>query len=205
MICPPHAIRHLVSRETQARLEQFERLVRKWSSTINLVSKSQLGALWERHIWDSAQIWPHLPAQGLHVALGSGGGFPGIVLAIIARSEAPKMRFQLIESDARKSVFLKTAVRELDLACDVTRSRYEDIPALYCDSLTARALASLSELLEAAERHMKPSGVAIFPKGAQWQAEVLAAEAIWAFHLTAMPSMTSGVASLLKIKDITRV
>ena len=105
-----------VSRETAERLELLCALVRKWTPTINLVSRSTVADIWSRHVLDSAQIWRFRPEKLSNwVDLGSGGGFPGLVIAALAAQDAPEMVMTLVESDTRKTVFLQTAAREMGL------------------------------------------------------------------------------------------
>ena len=105
-----------VSRETYDNLRAFEELVRKWTVKINLISPTTIGQIWDRHIVDSVQVWAQAPENATSwVDIGSGGGFPGIVLAILAKELRPEMAFTLIESDQRKCAFLRTAARELGL------------------------------------------------------------------------------------------
>lgn len=194
-----------VSRETLHDLESFKTLVEKWTAKINLVSKPSIPKIWERHILDSAQLYDLAAPAGHWVDLGSGGGFPAIVLAILSKGEADPRRFTLVESDQRKSAFLRTAIRELDLCAQVQTSRIESLPPLDADILSARALSDLSALIGFASQHMKPTGTAIFPKGERWQAEVEAARQIWSFEYSAKASETNPAAAILTIKDIVRV
>lgn len=205
MTMVPIELCNFVSRETQQNLASYVALIEKWNAKINLVAPSQIAEIWPRHIWDSAQIWPHLPTVMQHVDLGSGGGLPGLVLAIISKELSPRTRFSLIESDIRKAVFLRTVARDLGLNVAVHDKRFQFVPPARAGSMTARALASLNDLMFAAERHLSPDGVALFSKGARWSEEVVAAEANWSFHLEVIPSITEPQAAILKIKDIRRV
>ena len=135
-----------VSRETFEKLKAFAELVRKWNPKINLVSKDSLNDLWSRHILDSVQIFELVPGPGKWVDLGSGGGFPGIVISILNQEER-NFDVVMVESDQRKSAFLRTAIRELDLAAKVKTERIEELECLEADVLSARALADLTKLL----------------------------------------------------------
>ncbi|MEO0937387.1 MAG: 16S rRNA (guanine(527)-N(7))-methyltransferase RsmG [Pseudomonadota bacterium] len=194
-----------VSRETHDRLSAYVLLLQKWNPSINLVAKSQTDDLWHRHIWDSAQIWPHIADTASHIDLGSGGGLPGLVLAILCKDHALHVQVSLVESDIRKAVFLRTVTRELGLNVRVHDKRHQFVPPARATSLTARALSSLTDLLGAAERHLVPEGVAVLPKGQSWREEVEAARASWTFNLEVIPSITDHNAALLKIKEIRRV
>ena len=194
-----------VSRETLVRLEEYAALLAKWNPVINLVSKSTLPDVWQRHMRDSAQLWPLCPKGArLWVDIGSGGGFPGIVIAILAAELAPEMRVILIESDQRKATFLRTVAQALGLALRVESQRAEDVPPLGADVVSARALTSLSGLLPLAQRHLAENGVAIFPKGQSAAQELTDALELWQFSVTKTPSETDHQAVVLQIRDIAR-
>ena len=194
-----------VSRETLERLFAYCALVEKWNPAINLISKSGISEIWDRHVIDSAQIIRRMPsAAGLWCDLGSGGGFPGIVLAILAKELQPETRMILVEADRRKSVFLSEASRLLDIAVSVKTLRIEDLEPQNVDVLTARALAPLSTLCGYAYRHLKPQGVAIFPKGAAATREIEAAQKLWRFNCDAMQSHTDSEAVVLAVRGIQR-
>lgn len=194
-----------VSRETYERLTAYHDLVLKWSPKINLISKSSIPDLWERHIWDSAQVVDIAPKTGSWVDIGSGGGFPGIVAAIFSKESTPERVVTMIESDHRKAAFLRTVVRELRLNAQVLVKRVEAATPQNADILSARALSDLSHLLEFAKRHLNPNGVALFPKGETWEKEVNAASESWSFHCNAHTSRTNPRAAILEIRDIERV
>lgn len=194
-----------VSRETLKKLELFASLVEKWTPKINLISKSSVPDIWDRHITDSTQLFGLTTGEGLWVDLGSGGGFPGIIVAILATQEASKWRIMLVESDQRKSAFLRTAIRELGLTATVISERIESIDPLCADVISARALGDLSTLIGFAEMHLKPDGTALFPKGQSWQKEHDDAQRQWSYTCEPIRSETNPSAAVLKIKDITRV
>lgn len=194
-----------VSRETLDKLKAFVALVEKWTVKINLISKASIPHIWNRHIVDSAQLFELAPKQGHWVDIGSGGGFPGVVLAILASENPDPLRFTLVESDQRKCAFLRTASRELDLGVTVRSERIESIEPLKADILTARALADLSDLLGFADRHLLPTGLALFPKGAQWKKEDREARKLWSYDCEPVKSKTSADAAILSIKEIARV
>ncbi|MGC1494947.1 MAG: 16S rRNA (guanine(527)-N(7))-methyltransferase RsmG [Sulfitobacter sp.] len=194
-----------VSRETYEKLQQFVQLVEKWNPKINLVSKASISDIWERHILDSIQLFNIAPKTGKWVDLGSGGGFPGIVVAIMAYGDQTKHHVTLVESDQRKSVFLRTAIRELGLNAKVISDRVESIAPLEADIISARALSDLSLLLEYSHLHLLPSGVALFPKGERWEKEHSGAQQLWSYTCEPIKSTTNPSAAVLKIKDIARV
>ncbi len=195
-----------VSRETFARLEAFSALVLKWTEKINLIAKGTKDDIWHRHILDSAQVWTGAPKAWTHwVDIGSGGGFPGIVVACIAVEKRPGTRFTLIESDQRKATFLRTAARELGLPVTVIANRIEAVEPQRADVLSARALASLDLLLNFAEIHLSPTGTALFQKGRGADQEISEAKSKWTFDFTCLPSITDPEANLICIRDIARV
>lgn len=194
-----------VSRETTDLLTQFSELVERWTVRINLISKASVDGIWERHVADSAQLFELAPEFEHWVDLGSGGGFPGIVIAIIAKEARPEGRITLVESDLRKATFLRTAIRELGLNAKVIAERIEELPPLGADVLSARALADLPALLEFTELHLAKSGTAIFPKGQNWRKEDEAARQLWSYSLDPVKSKTSAEAAILLIKDVSRV
>lgn len=194
-----------VSRETFDNLSIFVALVQKWTAKINLISKSSIDHIWERHISDSAQLFDLAPKAGKWVDLGSGGGFPGIVVAILSKGFGSDHQFTLVESDQRKAVFLRTAIRELVLDATVISDRIENIAPLGADILSARALAELGTLVGFADRHLAPTGTALFPKGAQWEKEDKSARCMWSYECEMIKSISHPEAAILKIKDISRV
>jgi 16S rRNA (guanine527-N7)-methyltransferase len=194
-----------VSRETLDKLQAFADLVQKWTSKINLISKPSVPEVWDRHILDSAQLYDLAPSSGHWIDIGSGGGFPGIVVCILAQGQGADQTFTLVESDQRKSTFLRTAIRELSLDARVLTQRIEEIAPMQADILSARALADLDALLGFAEMHLKPGGTALLPKGAQWEKEHRDAQIQWSYDCDPIKSKTNPDAAILKIKDIARV
>ncbi len=203
MVIAPDGIN--VSRETIEDLGKFHDLLLKWNPKINLVSKSSIPVIWERHIWDSVQIVP-IGGDGHHwVDIGSGGGFPALIVAIMAKSDHPTRKVTMVESDQRKAAFLRTVVRELALNAEVVVKRVEACVGLQADVLSARALADLDQLLGYADKHLSKSGKALFLKGETWENEVEIARRTWSFDLRVHQSKTSPSAAILEIKDIARV
>jgi 16S rRNA (guanine527-N7)-methyltransferase len=161
--------------ELETKLRAFEALVRRWSAKINLVSRADLETLWSRHFQDSLALIPYIPENTTHaIDLGSGAGFPGLVLAI-----ATDIPFTLIESDKRKAAFLTDAAREFSAPVKVLAQRIEDAKPAPAPLITARALAPLDKLLGLALPHLAPNGVCLFPKGENAEAEITAAEPHW--------------------------
>jgi len=191
-----------VSRETAGRLDGFLELLLRWNSRINLVSGKDLGTLRERHLADSLQLLPLVPAgKGALVDLGSGGGFPGMVLA--AALERP---VHLVESDRRKAAFLQAAAAELGLShVAVHPVRIEALRLPPAAVVTARALAPLAVLLPWAATLLAPEGVALFPKGRAAAEELAAAEAAgWTMSVEQFKSKTDPNAILFRMSGIRR-
>lgn len=195
-----------VSRETMGRLEAYVALLEKWNPRINLVAKSTISEAWTRHIVDSAQVFKLAPAGARHwVDLGSGGGFPGLVVAIMAIEGATDFQMTLVESDTRKATFLRQVIRETGAAAQVKTTRIEQLTPLNADVLSARALADLGVLCGFAERHLAADGVALFQKGATWEKELAEAQKTWRFDCQVINSETDPAAVILKLKGISRV
>lgn len=194
-----------VSRETSDKLAQFAQLVEKWTAKINLISKPSIPHIWDRHIRDSVQLYQHAPIRNHWVDLGSGGGFPAIVLALMSQQDGRQTKFTLVESDQRKCVFLRTAIRELGLDASVINDRIEKIAPLNADILSARALANLKMLVGFADVHLAEDGVALFPKGSNWEAEDVDARKVWQYTCDPIPSETDPSAAVLRIKEISHV
>ena len=196
-----------VSRETLGRLEQLGALLAKWNPAINLVAKSTLPEAWTRHILDSAQLFRLAPDRVSHwVDLGSGGGFPGLVIAVLASEFDSARRVTLVESDQRKATFLRQAAREMGLSnVAVLTDRIEQAAPLAGQVVSARALAPLPQLCAFAQRHLAPGGLALFPKGAKHAEEVAEAGREWHFDLTVHPSDTDSSAVVLELRTIRHV
>jgi 16S rRNA (guanine527-N7)-methyltransferase len=194
-----------VSRETMARLRDLETEVQRWTKTVNLVSRSSVEHLWERHIVDSAQVFTVCPCTARRwLDLGSGGGFPGLVVAILGEQLLPDLRVTLVESDQRKATFLRQTANKLGLSVEVLAKRIESLPPHAADVISARALAPLVELLNLSAPHMKPDTTAVFPKGGRHAEEIAEARNFWAFELETIASASQPDAALLIIRKLTR-
>ena len=195
-----------VSRETFDDLERYVTLLKKWTKRINLISAATIPVIWDRHVRDSVQVYRSISnSDGIWLDVGSGGGLPGIVLAIIRKHEAPGVKTVLIESDLRKATFLRAVSRELDLRAEVISKRIEAADPVGASVISARALGPLEALLGFAERHLAPGGHAVFPKGETWQKEVDNARKTWRFDLDVVQSETDKKAAILIIGGIARV
>lgn len=193
-----------VSRETFERLTQYVELVKRWNPKINLVSRKSLEDIWNRHIKDSVQVYRCAGSFENWADLGSGGGFPGMVCAIMAIEDAPDARFTFIESDQRKSAFLRNVARECGTKCTVVSKRIEAVEPLNADILSARALSDLRTLLSFCDRHLGKKGLALLPKGERWKKELEEAREEWKFDVDPITSLTEPQAVILKIKGVSR-
>ena len=193
-----------VSRETEARLAVYVALLLKWTPQINLIAPSTVPAIAERHITDSLQLLDHLGTlPATWVDIGSGGGLPGLVVAAALPASTG---VTLIESDARKCAFLRTAVRAMDLEnVEIINRRIESAAPQNADIVSARALAPLDRLLPLVARHLSPDGTALLPKGRGWRDEIVTARRDWQFDFDALPSRTDEDAVILKISKVSRV
>ncbi|MDA1237837.1 MAG: 16S rRNA (guanine(527)-N(7))-methyltransferase RsmG [Proteobacteria bacterium] len=195
-----------VSRETLTSLLEYEKILSVWTKKINLISAGSVDNIWARHILDSAQIFLKIPKGVNTVAdLGSGAGFPGMVLAILARELRPELNFKLVESDQRKAVFLREVSRILDVSVSVVDSRIEKLNALDVDIVTARALAPLVVLFGYAERHLRVGGIGIFLKGERFIPEIKEALLDWEFKIKKEESETNNNSFILTITELRRL
>lgn len=168
-----------VSRETQERLAAFVALLTRWNMRINLVSRASMEVVWERHILDSAQLYPLADeTDGTWVDLGSGGGLPGLVIAILT-AEDRRFHVTMVEADERKCAFLQQAISTLDLPATIENDRVERLASATASVISARALAPLSQLLTMSQQFTVPETRLLFPKGRNLEAELTAAREAW--------------------------
>ena len=189
-----------VSRETRDQLETLVNTLARWQKAINLVGKATLEEIWVRHILDSAQLAPLVPHEAKRlVDLGSGGGFPGLVVAALR----PNLEVTLIEADARKGAFLGEAGRRMGLKNQpkVVVARIEAAPPVKADVVTARALAPLGQLLAWVAPHRASTAICLFHKGKGWQAEVNEAMKDWDIEAQPFSSVTDRDSVLLRISQ----
>ena len=192
-----------VSRETFLRLKEYEKLLFKWNAKINLVSKSTLDNFWNRHVLDSAQFLSSVGEKaGKWVDLGSGGGLPGLVVAILSDEIEPVNKLFLVEADVRKAVFLKTVCRELGLKVEVYNNRIEELPPMSANIVSARALAPLKTLCLYAKNNLEKDGEAVFAKGENWKAELVEAQKKWIFSYEAVKSTLHEGSVVLVLRGI---
>lgn len=188
-----------------SKLDALVATLIKWNPRINLVAANSLTDVWTRHILDSAQLFEaHSVGTAVWVDLGSGGGFPGFVIAILAQARAPDLKVRLVESDQRKAAFLRTVSRETMTPVEVIVGRAEQIEPQSADIVSARALAPLNRLLDYAERHLVPGGRCVFLKGETHEEELRGALAIWQFTYQKEPSLSHPSGTVLSIGDLRR-
>ena len=186
---------------TEARLRAYAALLHTWNRRINLISSHDEAVLWERHILDSAQLAPLLPPPPASVIdLGSGAGFPGLVLSLVARRHV-----HLIEPDVRKAAFLREAIRVAQVDAEVHATRAETLGIAPANVITARGLAPLTRLLVLAEPLLLPGGICLFPKGRTVEDELTVARREWHMQVECFASRTDPAATLLRLRGIGRV
>ncbi|MFI4989239.1 MAG: 16S rRNA (guanine(527)-N(7))-methyltransferase RsmG, partial [Alphaproteobacteria bacterium] len=172
-----------------------------WQKAINLVAASTLPDLWRRHFLDSGQLMRFLPCRPCRlVDLGSGAGFPGLVLALLGAGEV-----DLVESDARKCAFLREAIRITAAPASLREGRIEGLSGRRYQVVTARALAPLDQLLGHAAALLEPDGVALLLKGRRVAEELTAARKAWKMQLECFPSEAEPGGRVLRVKEISRV
>ena len=194
-----------VSRETIVLLQRLGLLVEKWNKSINLISKKTVPEIWNRHILDSAQIfYANKKSFKKWLDMGSGAGFPGLVVAILAQDKNIGGEIILVESDKRKCVFLSTVKRELNLNLSIINNRIESCDSQQADVISARALADLPSLLDLSFNHLSDDTTLIFSKGKSWKEELDAAEKTWNFSWEAVTSITDAKSVVLKIGELSR-
>jgi len=187
------------------KFSAYQALLEKWQRRINLVSNTTLPDLWRRHFLDCAQLAPLIPDHTKTlVDLGSGAGFPGLVLALLLPSEN-RPDIHLIEADSRKATFLSEANRILETSVTIHARRIESVIDLKAGVITARALAPLERLLLQAERFMAPETVCLFLKGENASDELTAAEKGWKMKTVETASITHDQARILTLTEVSRV
>ena len=194
-----------VSRETLARLKIHAEMLLDWNTRQNLVSEGSLADLWRRHFWDSAQLAPYVPISATSlVDLGSGAGFPGLVMAEILRKR-PDFRVVLYEATAKKCRFLEAVVTRLDLPAEVRQGRIEDAASEIFDCITARACAPLPKLLVYAQRFWGKGSVALLLKGQNVEAELTESHKSWRMQAVRHQSRSDSSGVILEIRELHRV
>jgi 16S rRNA (guanine527-N7)-methyltransferase len=194
-----------VARETIHRLERYAELLARWQKSTNLVAPSTLPRLWPRHFADSAQIRGLAPEARLWLDLGSGAGFPGLVVAILQTGQ-PGFRMHLVESNKKKCAFLAEVVRETKAPVDIHAMRIEELGEsahrLRPDVVSARALAPLPRLFELAQPFCGSRTTGLFLKGREAESEIETAKMGWDFAATLHPSLTSADSHIVEVRAL---
>jgi len=189
-----------VSRETLQRLQAYEALLRRWQETINLVGSRTLEDVWRRHFLDSGQLCRLTQGAKTIVDIGSGGGFPGLVVAIMSGAQVT-----MVEADNRKAAFLREASRMTAANTEVIAGRAEAVPATPADAVTGRAVAPLAKLLSLSEPWIRPGGRCYFLKGSTVVDELTDARLIWDISCDLVPSLSVPTGAILCVKEFHRV
>jgi 16S rRNA (guanine527-N7)-methyltransferase len=195
-----------VSRETWERLEHLIDLLVSWQRTRNLVASSTIPHLWTRHVADSLQLLPLAPDARRWIDLGSGGGFPGLVIACALGGEAGA-EVHLVESVQKKAAFLRAAITEFSLSAIVHAARIEDFVSAApgrLDVVTARALAPLDRLIGYAIPLLKRGAIGLFPKGQDVEAELTQASKSWTIEADLIPSRTDPRGRIVRVRHASK-
>jgi 16S rRNA (guanine527-N7)-methyltransferase len=188
-----------VSRETLARLKAYADVLSDWNGRHNLVARSTMPQMWNRHFLDSAQLVPVIPATARNLAdLGSGAGFPGLVLAAIR----PDLAVSLFEATTKKCEFLATAAKRMGLKVAIENGRLEEMRPQVFDVVTARALAPLPKLLEYAHKFLGPNGICLFLKGQNVGSELTEAHKYWNMQTSQVMSQTDTSAAIVMVREL---
>lgn len=191
-----------LSENVKNKLKIYENNLKKWQSKINLVSSSTLNDVYERHFYDSLQLWELIPKNAKTlIDFGSGAGFPALVLAILNQEENNgKIKISLVESDARKCAFIEQTARLCGVQVSIINKRIEDVAPFEADVVTARALASLDKLLDYSRDFVSDKSLCLFLKGEKVDEEIENAKKKYRFDYEKISSQTNKNSSVLIIK-----
>ncbi len=192
-----------VSRETLKSFCEYESLLFKWNSKINLISKNTLADIWSRHFLDSGQIIKHVDASRKRwVDVGSGAGFPGMVISLLLRDRKIDCELILVEKNTKKVFFLNEVIRKLDLNVKVLNDDIRTLEPLNADILTARAFSDLNDLMQIANIHRKEKGICFFLKGENYRNELDKTLNYWIFDYDIVDSISNPAGKLIRVKNI---
>lgn len=195
-----------VSRETLERLKVYETSLHEWQKKFNLVSNASLEDAWNRHFLDSMQLFNFIPKTARSLCdFGSGAGFPGMVLAIMAKEKTPYLKVNLIESIKKKTLYLNEVNKITEANAVIINDRIENIPPQSFDVITSRAMASLKDLLNYTKKFFGKNTVCIFPKGKSYAEEIAEAEKFWKFDCKIVPSEMSSEGVILIITNLSAI
>lgn len=187
-----------VSRETEQKLRRYAEMLLTWQAKMNLVGPATLPDLWRRHMLDSAQLFPLLP-DGPILDIGSGAGFPAMVLSILGAADV-----HLVDSDSRKCAFLREVARVTESPAKIHNIRVEQLPSFPVAAVTARALAKIDDLLELAAPFLLPGTECLFLKGETLEDELTIAAKNWKMSLDRIPSRSDPNGIILRVKEVHR-
>ncbi|MEO0983123.1 MAG: 16S rRNA (guanine(527)-N(7))-methyltransferase RsmG [Pseudomonadota bacterium] len=193
----------IVSRETLERIDRVVETLDDWRGRLNLIGPKEWSNLWARHIWDSAQILPFVNLDADILDLGSGAGFPGLILSAAQTADGGG-GCTLVESSVKKCAFLRAAIEAADLRAEVQRTRIETLDPKPVGTVTARALAPLPKLFDYSGPWLARGATGVFHKGASWNEELTAAAEQWTFAHQAIPSRSGGDGVILIITEVSR-
>lgn len=199
-------VENSVSRETLERLKAYEASLHEWQKKFNLVSNASLEDAWNRHFLDSMQLFNFIPKTARNLCdFGSGAGFPGMVLAIMAKEKTPYLKVSLIESIKKKTLYLNEVNKITEANAVIINDRIENIPPQSFDVITSRAMASLKDLLNYTKKFFGKNTVCIFPKGKSYAEEIAEAEKFWKFDCKIVPSEMSSEGVILIITNLSAI
>lgn len=188
-----------VSRETLDRVDRIVAELDNWRQRVNLIGPREWPVIWHRHVADSLQLLPCLGDARSVLDLGSGAGFPGLIIGA-ALPEGGHVT--LVESVGKKCAFLRAAIQAADLPARVLQARIESVELERVDAVTARALAPLPKLLELSAKWLESGAIGVFPKGESLQEELTAARQKWTFSTEVRPSRTSSTGQILVVSEV---
>lgn len=199
-------LKYNVSRETYSNLESYVALLREWQNKFNLVSKNSLEFVWERHIADSAQLFNYISDDvKLIYDFGSGAGFPALVLAVIAKEKRPDMKFKLVESIGKKTLYLNEVKTRLNLEnVEVFNDRVENLKLPVADMITARAMTSLDNLFKYSILFSDKKTKLLFPKGKSYNEELDEAKKNWNFKFSVHENQLCSDGVILLFENLRR-
>jgi 16S rRNA (guanine527-N7)-methyltransferase len=187
-----------VSHETFLRLSRYHDLLLRWQSKVNLISPDTIEQAWHRHFLDALQLLPMIENLNAKIVdLGSGGGFPGMVIAIAGAGN-----MHLVESDTKKILFLREVARITDTTITLHHARIEDAPTQNADIITSRACSPLATLLQLASHYVSHETICLFHKGKNYSKEIEDALVDWEFNIATTPSVTDTQSAILKLTSI---
>ena len=192
----------ILLKESEKDIYVYIDMLKKWQKAVNLVSNSSLQDVWNRHIVDSAQLFPLIPLSAKTLAdMGSGAGFPALVLAILNKNNQGSLeKIVLIESDLKKCLFLKEVVRSLSLPVQILNQRLETVQNLQADVITARGLADVQTLIKWARPMIEPNTICLFLKGENVQKEI--PQEPLPYKIEKIKSITNSNSFILKITEV---